>query len=211
MTGPNDVFKSGQSVGWPGSTSLTLIDQLWKNDEIAWEQMVKLYAPAVYRWCRHFGLSAEDAADVGQEVFITVSEKITDFRYDDPGATFRGWLWTLSRNKAIDHLRKNTKRPYAVGGDGAYERLEQIPDAYEEFCQQAPHEEEEISYLLQTILNRVRVHFKSTTWQAFWRTCVDGADPTDVAEELGISVNAIYLGRSRILRQLREELGDVSG
>lgn len=51
--------------------------------------------------------------------------------------------------------------------------------------------------------------YEGWTWRAFWRVAVDGCSPADVADELDMSVNAVYIAKSRVLRRLREELGDL--
>ena len=51
--------------------------------------------------------------------------------------------------------------------------------------------------------------FESRTWQAFFRTTVQGDAPQDVANDLGISVWAVYKARSRVLTKLRAEFADL--
>ena len=55
-------------------------------------------------------------------------------------------------------------------------------------------------------LELVRAEFEDRTWQAFWRVTVEEKTTADVAEALGISVNAVRLAKSRVLRRLRTEL-----
>jgi DNA-directed RNA polymerase specialized sigma24 family protein len=68
----------------------------------AWQRLVDLYGPVVYRWCRGWGLGQEDAADVVQEVFVAVSSHIKEFHRDRPEDTFGGWLRTIAHNKVRD-------------------------------------------------------------------------------------------------------------
>ncbi len=60
--------------------------------------------------------------------------------------------------------------------------------------------------IMRRALELVRAEFEPATWTAFWRTTVDGAVPADAAAELGVSVNAVYKAKSRVLRRLRDEL-----
>ena len=112
----------------PGSTSLTLLDRLRRRDPEGWRRHVRLYGPLIYRWCRRGRLQPEDAADVTQEVFRTVAARIDDFRRDRPGDSFRGWLWTITRHKIGDHLRRLRRQPDAAGGSDAQERWQLLPD-----------------------------------------------------------------------------------
>jgi RNA polymerase sigma-70 factor (ECF subfamily) len=101
-----------------GSISSSLLERVRARDPQAWERLACLYGPLVYGWARQQGLQDADAGDVVQEVFGTVAARIADFRRDGPGASFRGWLWTITRNKLGDHFRRRASRPQAAGGKG---------------------------------------------------------------------------------------------
>jgi RNA polymerase sigma-70 factor (ECF subfamily) len=161
----------------------------------------------VYGWARRAGLQPDDAADVAQEVFRAVATHLIDFRRDRISDTFRGWLWTVTRNKIRDYCRQQSKRPEAVGGTDAHQRLLQVPDDVATF----PGDSAQplCSLLLTRALDLIRSEFEDRSWQAFWEVVVNGRPSADVATDLGISVNAVYVARSRILRRLREELNDL--
>ena len=86
------------------SVSSTLLDQLRSGRPEAWERLVRLYSPVIYRWCRRSGLAAEDAADVLQEVLSAVMLHLPDFHRHRPEDSFSGWLAAITRNKVRDHL-----------------------------------------------------------------------------------------------------------
>src|SRR4029077_16915488 len=85
-----------------GATSMSLLVRVKLREPRAWEQLVLLYTPLVYEWCRANGLEEFDAADVGQEVFLAVARTIGDFRLEQSAGTFRGWLRTITLNKVRD-------------------------------------------------------------------------------------------------------------
>jgi len=105
-----------------GSTSPSLLARAQANQATAWEQLVDLYAPLVYHWCRRAGLGAEDTADVFQEVFRAVARHLPNFRRERAGDTFRGWLRTIARNKIHDHYRRTWGKAQAAGGTDAVAR-----------------------------------------------------------------------------------------
>jgi RNA polymerase sigma-70 factor (ECF subfamily) len=105
------------------STSSSLLARVKANDTQAWQRLSDLYGPLVYHWCRRSGLHAEDAADVVQEVFRSVAASIPQFQKECEGDTFRGWLWTVTRNRVRDHVRASRNKPQAAGGTDAYTRL----------------------------------------------------------------------------------------
>ena len=204
----SNVVDRSEAAGQPSSVSSSLLARLRLQDSGAWSRFVDLFGPEVYLWCRQAGLQESDAADVGQEVFRTVAVKIDGFRRDRRGDTFRGWLWTITRNKLHDFWRRAAKQLAAAGGSEAQQRLAQLaapnlssvsdsaqPPATQQFVQRA--------------LAQVRANFEPRTWQAFWKTTVDQQPAQEVAAELGISPTAVYIAKSRVLRKLREELGEL--
>jgi RNA polymerase sigma-70 factor, ECF subfamily len=81
------------------SISTTLLEQIRVRQPEAWERLVDLYGPVVFHWCRQSGLTTSDAADVVQEVWMAVARNVAGFRREQPGDSFRGWLWTITRNE----------------------------------------------------------------------------------------------------------------
>jgi RNA polymerase sigma-70 factor (ECF subfamily) len=59
--------------------------------------------------------------------------------------------------------------------------------------------------LFHVAAENIKPEFRPATWSAFWRTAVENAEAVAVAGELGMSVGAIYIAKSRVLARLREE------
>jgi RNA polymerase sigma-70 factor (ECF subfamily) len=186
-------------------TSSTLLHRVREEDPDAWHYLVELYGPHVYAWCRKSDLSPHDAADVLQEVFWAVASKVAHFRRDRPGDTFRGWLRTITRNKIHDHFRRLESRPEAPVSRSHLQRQA----APQETIPQQEDPSSELSLLSHHVLRRIRSEFTPRIWQAFWRTVVDGVSSADAAEELGMTPPAVRQARYRVMRRLREDLGDV--
>ncbi|OWK40869.1 transcriptional control [Fimbriiglobus ruber] len=175
------------------------------KDEEAWRRLVHLYGPLVDRWCGHRGVRGQDADDVRQEVFQAVATGLDGFRRDRPGDTFRGWLRGITRFKLLDHFRRRQAHPEAQGGTDAHLRLQQqvadedLPD----------DTADDLGGLYRRALELVRGEFEPQTWDAFWRTAVEGQSPTDIATQLGVTPAAIRKAKSRVLLRLRQEIGDL--
>jgi RNA polymerase sigma-70 factor (ECF subfamily) len=183
----SDSLNTGGGSG-PGaslSTSASLLQRVKTQDPEAWQRLVRLYGPLVYHWCRISGLKSEDTADIVQEVFCAVAPGIAGFRGDRPGS-FRAWLRTVTRNKIYDLFRRRQGQAEAKGGTTAAE------DA-----------------LWRRAVELVRAEFEDRTWQAFWRVAVDGQPPAGVAEELSMTVHAVYQAKYRVLGRVRRELSDL--
>jgi RNA polymerase sigma-70 factor (ECF subfamily) len=199
--------RSGGSSPSTG-TSRSLLDRIRANESAAWDRLVALYSPLVLHWCRSAGLQDEDSADVFQEVFQAVAGHIDSFRKEQAGGTFRGWLRTITQNKIHDHFRRRGKEPAGAGGSAAQARMAQMPAPVRPEEEGAEREAER--RLFDRALELIRDEFEDRTWQAFWRTAVEGRSAKDVGAELAMSPGAVRVAKSRVLQRLREELGDLA-
>jgi RNA polymerase sigma-70 factor, ECF subfamily len=199
-----DSRQSPDQRSVPAPTSTSLLGRAKAREGEAWRRIVELYGPQVYDWCRHCGLKAEDAADVAQEVFAAVAKNIEAFHRDRPGDTFRGWLWTIARNKIRDHFRGHKENPEGPGGTTAQQRLAQIPEQPPEASTSGASAASSNS-LQQRAIELVRAGVEERTWEAFWQVVVEGKDAAGVARELGMSVQAVYDAKYRIRRRIRQQ------
>ena len=190
------------------ATSRSLLERIKADDAAAWDRLISLYAPMAYRWCRRCDLPEQEIADVLQEVFQSVGTHISSFRKDKEGDTFRGWLRTITQHKVVDHFRKLGREPGGAGGTDAQVRFAKLPAA--------PRPDEDDSSerradrgVVGRALELIRGEFEERTWRAFWLTAVEDRVPTDVAIELGMSPGAVRVAKSRVLRRLRDELGEI--
>ncbi|MDR3633227.1 MAG: sigma-70 family RNA polymerase sigma factor [Isosphaeraceae bacterium] len=190
----------------PLSTSRSLLGLAREGDATAWDRLSTLYAPLVFHWCRLRGLREADAADVVQDVFQAVATHLGPFRKHDAGDTFRGWLRTITENKIRDHFRRSAHEAEAVGGTELQHRLAQVPAP--SGSGSAPSDEDWDGEFLRRALDVVRPDFEERTWQAFWRTVVDGQPPVEVAVELAMSAGAMRVAKCRVLKRLRQVIGE---
>ncbi len=198
MLSPSEIERPRE----PGTTSLSLLDRIRTNDPAGWVRVTRLYGPLVYRWCRRQRLQEQDAADISQEVFRTVAARIRDFRRERAGDSFRGWLWTITRNKIGDQIRRQERQPRAAGGSDAHQHMLALPDSLPDDAETAS----ESCSLVHRALQLLRPEFEERTWTAFWRVTIDNHETKDVAADLGVTPDAVRMAKSRVLRRLREEL-----
>ena len=191
------------------STSSDMVSRLRARDAMAWDRMAELYAPLVFYWCRRSNLQQADAADVVQDVFASVATAIEGYE-SRSGSNFRGWLWMITRNKINDHFRGRQRDGEAAGGTSANAQFAQVPAEGSGYAPSDADDADrhEFSALLHRGLENVKAEFADRTWRAFWRSAVEGDTTADVAAELGITANAVRQAKSRVLRRLRDELGD---
>jgi RNA polymerase sigma-70 factor (ECF subfamily) len=193
----------------PSSISSTLLDQLRARHADAWQRLVRLYGPVIYRWCRRSDLRAEDAADVVQEVLSAVMIHLPDFHRDRPQDSFQGWLATITRNKVREHFRRQQGKAQARGGSTAQQQMAGVPQPPERCEETIRPDAQSAACLSRRALELVRAEFETRTWEAFWRVSVGGQVPANVASDLGLTVAAIYKAKSRVLGRFREVLGEL--
>jgi len=170
------------------------------GDGAAWREFVDLYTPLVYGYLRKQGLQDADAADLSQEVLGVVAGAIGRLDYDRSRGAFRNWLFTIVRRRLVNWRLGRGRQVTGSGDTATHELLDQQPAAA---LDERDWDVEWEQRLFAWACAEVRRDVNDTTWQAFWRTAVDGRRGHEVAAELGMSVGAVYLARSRILSRLR--------
>ena len=169
----------------------------------AWTEFVELYGPVVYGFARKRGLQDADAADLVQDVMRSVARNAERMDYDPKRGTFRGWLYTVTRNKIYNFLTANRNRPKAVGDSSSQERLDSLPG--QDGDQEREWELEYQRRIAARAMERVRREFQKATWDAFVGTAVEGRPAQEVGAELNMTAGAVYVAKSRVLARLRQE------
>ncbi len=182
------------------STPVSLLDRIRQSPErSAWCRFVDLYTPLLTHWANRLRLDPHETADLIQDIFSILVEKLPSFRYE-PTKSFRAWLKTLLMNRWRHQLRKR-------GRANEYLRNAKVAEvSAEEF---EFEESEYRAFLVHRALRIMQTEFEANTWKACWEFVVNDRPADEVARELGISVNSVYLAKSRILRRLREELNGL--
>ena len=184
------------------------------RDRSAWSEFVSLYAPLIYAYGRKQGLQDADAADLAQDVLTQVAKLMPEWSYDASKGSFRGWLFTLARNRlrnwATSHARK-----FDGSGDSGLQRV--LLDVASDRDAEAEWDAEYARQVFHWAAEQVRAVVSKATWLAFEKTAVGGQSGADVARELGMTVAAVYLARGRVMSRLKElvqsltlECGDLS-
>jgi RNA polymerase sigma-70 factor (ECF subfamily) len=183
------------------TTSLSLLQRVRRrDDEEAWGRFVALYTPLLCTWSNRLGLQNSDALDLVQDVFTLLVDKLPEFRYDQ-GQSFRGWLRTVLRNKWFQQRRRAVPLPISAEDP----RIAELHGPDEESFSDTEYRQ----HLVQQALRMVQGDFQPTTWKAWSEYVVSGRPAAEVAAELGLTAQAVYLTKARVLRRLREELNGL--
>ena len=189
------------------SSSFSLAIRLQDGSTAAWSELVELYGPLVEAWCVKAGLNAVAREDIVQEVFLIVHRSIGTFDPQRSDATFRGWLWKVTRNVVLQSFRK--PQPPARGGSTALAALGEIADPWPDASEfESPSEVSDTTSLVSRALHQIKPHIEPQTWQAFWSTTILCQPTSEVAASLNMTPAAVRQAKSRTLRRLRQQLGD---
>jgi RNA polymerase sigma-70 factor (ECF subfamily) len=190
-------------------TSVSLLDRLKvaRPDASDWNRLQGIYLPLISRWLgRVPGLGVE-ADDLAQEVFVVLIREIPRFERQREGS-FRAWLRQVTVNKVRTHRRKRHRRA-AMSLDPANGFLDSLADPNGDLAREWDLDYDR--HVFQILVAIVQPDFNTTTWQAFRRFALDGQPAAKVAEEMGLTVNAVIQSKARVLKRLREEAGELLG
>jgi RNA polymerase sigma-70 factor (ECF subfamily) len=177
-------------------TSASLLEQARSRSAAAWDRLVALYTPLLHSWLTAAGLQSADRDDLTQRVLEILLRQLPNFEHSGRPGAFRAWLRGITTN--LLHEFRRTRRGADAGG-----LVDEVSDPDAELSRL--WEEQHDRHVLQALMSLVRPEFTDATWQAFRRQALDGAQARTVATELGLSVNAVLIAKSRVLARLRQE------
>jgi RNA polymerase sigma-70 factor (ECF subfamily) len=188
----------------PGTRPSLLVRLSDPADGPAWEEFVEIYAPLIRRLAARQGFQDADAEDLVQDTLQAVARAIPRYDPDPARGSFRGWLFRIARNLMVDFLAGQRRHPRGSGDTGVAELL--AGQAAPAGGESALFDEEYRRRLFDWAAGRVRDQVRAPTWDAFWRTAVEGQEAQAVARALGISPGAVYVARNRVMARLRREI-----
>ncbi len=189
------------------ATSVSLLDRLKAAgpEGSDWRRLQEIYLPLIQRWLARVPGLGDEAGDLAQEVFLVVVRELPRFERRREGS-FRAWLRQVTVNKTRSHRRRRRRLP-AVGLDPADGFLDRLEAPNSELAREWDQDHDR--YVFERLLAMVQDDFQPATWEAFRRFALDGLPAACVAEDLGMTENAVLQAKSRILKRLRQEAGDL--
>ena len=184
-------------------TRRSLLFRAQTGEENAWKDLIDLYRPLIIGWLNRQGVPAVDLEDLSQDVLLSVVKHLPNFEHSGNRGAFRSWLRTIVCSRTTDYWRATGTSTQASGGTGATAALQQIADPDSALNRQ--WDEAHDRYVLGCLLDLVDEEFEPNTLKAFRRLALDGASGAEVAGELGLSVAAVYVAKSRVLQRIRQE------
>ena len=186
------------------NTSLTLLARLQADDgSDAWQRLFDLYHPLLISWLRKYDVQSTDAEDLAQEVLLAVCKSLPGFEHTGRTGAFRSWLRTILVNRLRNFWRTRDRHPRPLEGSSIEQRLAQLEDPASAMSQLWNQQHDR--HVLKRLLEIARGEFSSKTWDIFIRVAIRGEKADFVARETGVSLNAVFIAKSRVLSRLRAD------
>ncbi|MEZ6141752.1 MAG: sigma-70 family RNA polymerase sigma factor [Zavarzinella sp.] len=185
-------------------TSISLLDRLHQDPQEAdWRRLVEIYTPLIRTWLRKYTVPTTDTDDLVQEVIAVLVRRLPDFEHNSRTGAFRTWLRSITFNCLRDFWKAKRIKPQPGGGSDFQDFLQQMadPNSFASKLWDAEHDK----FVLRRLMTILKGEFSDTTWRAFELVALEGKSADEVAEMLGISTNAVFIAKSRILTRLRQE------
>ena len=184
------------------TTKITLLEKIRDGaDPLAWREFSDRYWRLIFAFAKRRGCSDHTAEDIVQDVIGEVFRKRDVFSYDPTLGTFRAWLRKVAYRKIVKHSRQPAQRIRGRGGDSG----DDFPEP--EVNEDQPDELWEATYeeaMLVVLLDVVRQEVTPQTYQAFELVAVRGLSGEQAAKITGLSRNAVFLARKRVIQRLRK-------
>ena len=173
-----------------------------RHDNHAWSTFVEIYQPLFKRLCMRANMQPADAHEATQEILLHLSNVVEKWDPDKELGSFRGWLHQVSKNVVVRFLQNKNRRLLITGKSDIHQLLNECPDPTVK--QTRDFDIEFRRRVFGWACDQLQNEFRHQTWQAFLQTQVMRNDIETVAKELGLSVGAVYVARSRVMKRLRE-------
>ena len=190
------------------TTNVSLLETLrGGQNQRAWAEFFEGYAPLLLMFARRLGLSHADAGDAVQETLVAVYTAFRDMPvpFDRSKSRFKTWLRGVAAHKVRDIQRRRAR-----GGPSRTQRAVEERDAVVEGPDvDKAFEVEWQRNVLSRALTQVAREIDPAVFQAFELYVVHDQPPEKVARLLGVTRNAVYISKARVLRRLRGVLAGL--
>ncbi len=180
------------------------------TDTVSWQELHDCYEPFLRRFTALLGVPPSDIDDAVQEIFMRLSKALDQSAYDRRRGRFRTWLRRVARNVVFDLRRKRKDILLQVNPS---DLIQDIRSHAGEKEFQTAHRKRVLEYALK----HVQDESHRVTWSCFEQHVLQKKPAVEVAQQLQLTVNNVYVNSSRILARVRkkcaqfdEELSDAA-
>jgi RNA polymerase sigma-70 factor (ECF subfamily) len=134
---------------------------------------------------------------------MSVCKSLNSFEHSGRPGAFRAWLKSILVNRLRNFWRTRDRKPQSPGGSSIEERLLQLEDPASQLSQLWDQQHD--LFVMNRLLELTQRYFSDESWEMFVRVAIRGESAETVARERGVSLNSVFIAKSRILRRLRTE------
>jgi RNA polymerase sigma-70 factor (ECF subfamily) len=178
------------------------------GDGRSWDEFYAIYRPLIFGYLRSMGLKEHDAQELTQEVFCRLMRILPKFKLDRREGRFRTYLWRLTYNMLVERARRQKVRDRAE--EEWVRRFREADESESRMLEQTwilQHRRR----ILEVALPRVRAKVSRTAWACFEGRLVHRRPAAEIAAELGITENCVYVHASRVLQVVRRRCAEIEG
>lgn len=195
-------------------TRQSLLIELGKRNDAAWEQFLAVYERAILRYCTALGLQETEALDAAQAVYSVLHRRMSSWDHNPGRGSFRAWLFRVARNVTVDQLAAKAKAATGTGETRTIQMMSQLRDhrgggpndEARAGDSDAEFDREMQRALFEWACGQVQTEVRPATWQAFFLTAVEGKRADEVARELGVPIGSVYTAKCRVMARIREHV-----
>ncbi|MGE0480037.1 MAG: RNA polymerase sigma factor [Phycisphaerae bacterium] len=183
-------------------TTSTILERLHDfRDQEMWQRFAQRFRRPLASFVRRFGLTQEEIDDVVQETLLAFAEAYRAGRYDRNAGRLSSWLFGIAYRQAANAQRSRARRREHVVEAAHASFLDRVPDESEA---QAAWDADWEQAALDAALTQLRGEVAAHTFRVFELVVRAGRSPDEAAAELGMTRDAVYVAKHRVLKRLGE-------
>ena len=185
-------------------TTTRLLDALHDpGNQPAWIHLDARYRPVIIGLARRLGLTATDAEEVAQQTLAEFVTAYRENRYDRAKGRLSSWILGIAHHTTLRVHRKGRSQAHEA------EHLSQVP---EESALRSIWTDERDRAILNRAMSSLRdeTSVDDRTLQAFELVALRGVPAAEVADQCGMSLNQVYVAKSRVTKRLRELIEELT-
>jgi RNA polymerase sigma-70 factor (ECF subfamily) len=190
-------------------TRVSLLERVCNlRDGRSWSEFHAIYRPLIFGYLRGLRMQEHDAYDLTQAVFCRLMVSLPKFKLNRQKGRFRTYLWRLTYNTLVDRARRRKVRDRAE--EEWVRRFREADESESRVLEQTfllRHRQR----ILEVALPRVRARVSRTTLACFEGRVVHRRPAAELAAELGITENCVYVYASRVLQEVRRCCAELEG
>ena len=185
------------------TTNKSLLDRAQQGQAVAWERLTAIYQPMIFAYLLNQGVAQQETEDLTQDILLTMVRKVKDFDHSGRPGSFRAWLRVLALNRVRKFWQSRSNILTARQGQTLVDLSQSLEDPESDLAREWDAEHDR--YVYRRLLEIVGQDFEPNTVTIFRRMVIENASGPELAQELNMSLAAVYGAKARVVKRLREE------